>query len=379
MNFTPSGMMPMPTTLNQIDLQDLSSVYDDRDTYLTLYLDLRHGVDLKFLEKRKEKIARTLKRDRALLDAFEKNCDALEDALKMPRDPGSKGLAFFVSIKNGFRRLYHLPLPMDNQIVVDTSPYIRPLARLRDEWETYALILIDTGHAKLYVVSSGLIVDEISTSKNIMNKHKKGGFSQMRFQRLRRGAIEKFYKLVAEKVEDILESEAIKKIILAGPGQAKIQFQDHLSPKLRSKVVEIMDVDLDINLSKLVDQSAERVAEEETRTSHEAVKLLRKQILKNGLGVYGLNETLEAVQGGRAELLLVDKDYLVAGWICENCQLVRAGTQPDQCPICEGPTSQVDVIEELIEFAERIGTALEFVGDNELLEELGGVGALLRF
>ena len=41
--------------------------------------------------------------------------------------------------------------------------------------------------------------------------------------------------------------------------------------------------------------------------------------------------------------------------------------------------SEVDVIEEIIEFAERTDTKIEFVDDNPILQELGGVGGLLRF
>jgi peptide subunit release factor 1 (eRF1) len=51
----------------------------------------------------------------------------------------------------------------------------------------------------------------------------------------------------------------------------------------------------------------------------------------------------------------------------------------DKCPNCSGNVTQVDVIEESIEFAHRTGTRIEFVDDNPILQELGGVGGLLRF
>jgi peptide subunit release factor 1 (eRF1) len=41
--------------------------------------------------------------------------------------------------------------------------------------------------------------------------------------------------------------------------------------------------------------------------------------------------------------------------------------------------SQVDVIEEIIDFAQRSDTKIEFVDDNPILQELGGIGGLLRF
>ena len=51
----------------------------------------------------------------------------------------------------------------------------------------------------------------------------------------------------------------------------------------------------------------------------------------------------------------------------------------DKCPNCSGNVTQVDVIEESIEFAQRTGTKIEFSDNNPILQELGGVGGLLRF
>ncbi len=105
---------------------------------------------------------------------------------------------------------------------------------------------------------------------------------------------------------------------------------------------------------------------------------LRAEILRNDLAVYGLKETSEAVINGQIELLLASKGYKIKGWICEKCQVVDSGVK-DRCPYCGNKTSEVDVIEEIIEFARRRDTKIEFVEDNPILDELGGVGGLLRY
>jgi len=48
------------------------------------------------------------------------------------------------------------------------------------------------------------------------------------------------------------------------------------------------------------------------------------------------------------------------------------------CPYCGKRTSEVDVIEEILEFAERTDADIEFTDDKELAN-LGHVGAILRF
>jgi peptide subunit release factor 1 (eRF1) len=55
------------------------------------------------------------------------------------------------------------------------------------------------------------------------------------------------------------------------------------------------------------------------------------------------------------------------------------GIYAANCYPCGKEVFTVDVIEEMIETVESMGTTLEFIKDNELLEELGGVAAFLRY
>jgi peptide chain release factor subunit 1 len=137
-------------------------------------------------------------------------------------------------------------------------------------------------------------------------------------------------------------------------------------------------VDFDEADGYLISRAEETVLKDEKETVSKNVIRLKEEILKHGLAVYGLKDTIEAVKNGHLELLLVSKGYKQRGWICEKCQLVDSDIK-DKCPNCSGNLSQVDVIEEVIEFAQRTGTKIEFADDNLILQELGGVGGLLRF
>ena len=113
------------------------------------------------------------------------------------------------------------------------------------------------------------------------------------------------------------------------------------------------------------------------QTAVDAVQMLKSEILKDGLAVYGIKDTLAAVKNGQVDLLLIQKDVKLPGWICENCQVVEKGYK-DSCPYCSGNTSKVDVLEEILEFAERTDAEIEFT-DSEELADLGHIGAILRF
>ena len=370
----------MLTNLKNTDVKELSEIYDseNRDSFISLYLDM-DSLDNKFVVRRKSTCKSVLKEDKELSDNFEKTMQMIEEHLnKSGREKGQKGLAMFASNIHDFFRAYKLAMPVENLLVVDTSPYVRPLARLVDEYEAFGLVLLDSQRAKIYVVSSGKVGYKKKKATDIINKHKKGGMSQARFQRLRKGAINHFLKDVAEDVEKLFLNEDIVKIVIAGSGNAKIMFKNILPLDIKSKIVDVIDMDFDEAEDRLVSKAEEIVLGDEKATSERNVSRLSAEILRNGLAVHGLKETMEAVMNGQIELLLVSKGYKIRGWICEKCQAVDSGVK-DKCPYCGSRTSGVDVIEEIIEFAERTGTKIEFVGDNLGLDELGGVGGLLRF
>ncbi len=237
---------------------------------------------------------------------------------------------------------------------------------------------MDNHSARIYVVSSGKIEDKDRLARDIMKKHKKGGMSQARFQRLRVGAIEHFLKEVAEEMVKLFSKDKVAKIVIAGTGHAKIMLKDYLPKELRGEIMDSIDVDFDEAEGNLISKAEEVVMKDEREMVSMNVTRLKEEILKHGLAVYGLNDIIDAVKNGQMELLLVSKGYKLRGWICEKCQLVDSGIK-DKCPNCSGRVSEVDVIEEIIEFAERTDTKIEFVDDNPILQELGGVGGLLRF
>ena len=261
---------------------------------------------------------------------------------------------------------------MQNLLIVDSSPYIRPLARIQDEWESFTLLLISSNFAKIFSVSIGRVENTKKLSADIINKHKKGGCSQARFNRIRKGAIHAFLSEVVEA----LQKRSDERIIVGGPGTTKNQFIDILPKRLKEKIVDVIDIDID-DEQKLFRESFHIITEREQRESDMAVQHLKQEILKDGLAVYGLSETLDAVKNGQVELLIIEKNYKPRGWICENCQVVEEGISKT-CPYCGNKTSEVDILEEILEFANRTDANIEFT-DNEEISNLGHVGAILRY
>ena len=348
-------------------IRELSEIYDEnsQDTYVSVYLNKNR--DKAFLEKR-------VNICNSLLDGVEQKnfIETINDINEFLKRNTWNNLAIFASHKHEFFTSIPLHIAVNNSLIVDSSPYIRPLARIRDELESFTLVLLNSNHAKIFSVSLGKPEEEKHLSSDIMNKHKKGGWSQARFQRLRKGAIQDFYSEVIETLGTIAD----ERIVLAGPGPAKIHFNDMLPKHLQQRVIDIIDIDID-DEQKLLKESMHLIIEREEMISRKAVQHLKEEILKDGLAVYGLDDTLHAVKNGQVELLIVEKDYKLKGCLCEHCQLLKAGPIKD-CPVCGGPVTEADVIEEIIEFAERTDAKIEFTDDTEI-SKFGHVGGILRY
>lgn len=365
-------------------LKELASIYDVTDTFVSLYLNvISKNIDWKYITHRENQCTAVFKGDKDLLHTFQKNMDEIKIVLKRKIKSDIvrekyRGIAIFASPTMKYFEAFGIPHKIENCMIVDTSPYIRPLAQLIDEWENYALVLINNNEAKLFEINLGAVKDKKRLAAHIMNRHKKGGWSQMRFNRLRREAIDQFQKKVIEALEKFIHDEKIVGLVLAGPGQAKLHFKKELPQHLEELVLTELDFQMDLPAEKLVETATMEVAKFERHKSEEAVVELRNEILKGGAAVYGIKDTVNATREGKAELLVISKELKPRGWICEHCQVVELGNKK-KCPYCSNKTSEVDVLEEILEFAERTGTKIEFVGNNTTLEDLGGVGALLRY
>jgi len=356
------------------DVERLSEVYDpdNEDSFISLYIDLETSYE-SFLKRRERACRYVLKKEPSLLENFDKTMERMRDVIM--KNLSQRFLIIFASHKNNFFEAYTLSQKGKNLLIVDTSPYIRPVVEMMEDYEDIGLILIDTHRAKVFLLCENKLVPEKKIAWDILRKHKKGGWSQARFQRIRREEIKRFMKEVALYCEKVFKD--VDKIILAGPGNGKYTFLETIPKSLKKKIIEILDIDFDENERKLIEIMQDIEKEKKKEEGEMLINHIRSEILKGEMAVYGVKEVLEKAMEGLLEIILIDKNLRVAGWICEKCQVVGVGKKKN-CPYCNRATSEVDAIEEIIEFCERFDGKVIFV-DNEELGEIGGIAALLRY
>ena len=150
---------------------------------------------------------------------------------------------------------------------------------------------------------------------DLMNKHKKGGQSQMRFQRLRQGAIHAFLERVSEDISEIFANRDSywRGIILAGPGNAKKELMEHLAPDIQKDVISQVDMDMDTNLYRALKMGESESVADEMRRGLAHVEALKDAIYKGSGGVYGIEEVTQAAKDGRVSVLILDRKATIKG------------------------------------------------------------------
>lgn len=369
----------MDDLVDDTTLRELCERYDDesRPVYLSLFADLSDPHHRLALERRAREVENALDGD--LKDHFTRAWAEAKEALEeQSAKDGSRGVAVFCAPDHEFLQALELGAPIPTGLVLDSSPYVRPLAKFAHDYEPFLLVLLDSEDAAIFVSAAGRAQLEAEHEHKSLGRHRSGGMSQQRFQRHRDGVVDQFYDRVAQDALRIAQEEEIQRVIVAGPGQAKGAFVERLPKELKDLVIAVEDADFtqgasDPTLANRLLPVAQDAAGKEAR---QTLDELKAELRRGERATTGAFPVWSEAATGRVQVLVVLKDHHVAGQKCEEHQSVF--TVESACH-CGAAGARVDVINEAVEMAIRNKTRVEFVEHEPFLESVGGIGALLRW
>jgi peptide chain release factor subunit 1 len=367
---------PKLTALTEIDLRSLAEISDVKDAFLTVYFGAtERGRDQSIVASRLGAIQKALPRD--ILESFQETLGMAETALSAPEVKGERGRVVFASSADaGFLHVYRLSVEVEPLVVWGSTPFLLPLARLKEVFEDYGLLLIDSQEARLFLVRSNLLEENDKFSINLMNKHKKGGWSQMRYNRLRRGQISSFFTQLIEDLQVNEDLARMRGLVVAGPGEAKDQLIEMMPPALKDKVIGSLDISMETPSKDLMERGRELSHEEELSREKVLTEKLKEAVLRGHPAAYGLAEVGIALENGRVDCLLISQGFALPGMICQSCHHIDS--EKETCPTCGGEAAALS-LESLYKLAERMGAEIVLVDDDDFLESLGNIGAILRY
>ena len=245
------------------------------------------------------------------------------------------------------------------------------------------------------------------TGSGVAGKHRQGGQSAKRFQKLREMELSYYYNRVATTTREyFLDIYKIKGLIISGPGPTKEDFINggYLEYRLQNMIISTIDASYSgaegvreafVKSSDIL--SNFRMVEEKQLVD----SLIRAINSHSGLGTYGMKEIIGLLKNNVVKTVIITDDtnmYRVEG-VCKRCgdirediletpQVIPKKTEltSNPCPECnsmEVEASEQDVVDYLELLAAKTGTKLEVISGKAehglQLASLGKIGALLRY
>ena len=245
------------------------------------------------------------------------------------------------------------------------------------------------------------------TGSGVAGKHRQGGQSAKRFQKLREMELNYFYNRVAVTTREFfIDIYPIKGLIISGPGPTKEDFinGNYLEYRLQDMIINTIDASYAgaEGIREAFAKSSEILGDFRMVEEKKLVEDLFREINSHsGKGSYGLQEIIEYLKNNVVKTLIITDDtnlHRVEGK-CKRCQHIqeeiveRPQVIPKKteytnnpCPSCkamEVNVSEQDIVDYLELLAAKTGSQLEVISGSaehgKMLASLGKAGAILRY
>ena len=339
--------------------------------------------------------------------------------LKLYKEPPDNGLVIFCgAIPTGKGigtekiEIYSVVPPKPVQINLyrcDDHFWIDHLKDMMKDDKVIGILSLDTQEAGLGILTGDRWEVVESITSGVAGKHRQGGQSARRFERLRDNELNEYYRRVADYAHKIfIDQYDIKGIIIGGPGPTKEGFirEEYLDYRLQNNVIAILDSSYSGSegVRELIDKVNDQGIMADYRLMEEK-KIVKRFISEvysgKGLGIYGIYDVITSLKNGYADLVIVNDDITMIRLEikCNKClnnqekfiernelMSLKQELTANACPNCGSQdleSLEQDIIEYLEELSLMIGSRLEVISgkteEGAQLASLGKIGAILRF
>jgi peptide chain release factor subunit 1 len=400
-------------------LRDLSGITGHGTELVTVYIPPRRPIFEVIAQPRNEAgTASNIKSDLTRTHVQDALSRTMEH-LKLFKETPENGMAIFCGaipnskgIGNEKIELYSVNPPKPIQINLYRcddhfwTDHIRDM--LKDD-RTIGLLAIDTQEAGLGIVSGDRwqVIDSLTSG--VAGKHRQGGQSARRFERLRDNELNEFYHRIADHAYKVfLEQYKISGMIVGGPGPTKENFlkEEYLDYRLQKNIIATIDCSYsgDEGIREILDKVHEQGILNDYRLMEE--KRLMKKFMtevysERGLAIYGFSDVLRSLKNGVVDtVIMIDEIQLEEIKLkCNKCNAekimyaerinlmnTRQNLLSNACESC-GATDLVindsDLVSVVEDLSGQTGAKLEIISskteEGAQLASLGGIGAILRF
>ncbi len=245
------------------------------------------------------------------------------------------------------------------------------------------------------------------TGSGVAGKHRQGGQSAKRFQKLREMELTYFFNRVAATTKEyFIDIYPIKGLIVSGPGPTKEEFinNNYLEYRLQDMVLATIDASYSgaEGIREAFAKSGEILSDYRMVKEKKIIEELFNHINSNtGRGAYGMKEVINYLKNNVVDKIIITDNtnlYRIE-CKCKKCQNIqeeivelpkviprKTELLNTSCPNCKSTdleVNQQDIVDYLALIATKTGTTIEVVSGKAehgiMLSSIGKIGAILRY
>jgi peptide subunit release factor 1 (eRF1) len=369
------------------DVQRLTQRDTQNREILSLYLDMSVTSDNKrthqiFLSKEKAAFAELQSdRERHHREPLGAVFAHVERWLEENFEPTNKGVVIFAEVGGDWFEAFQFPVAVQNRLTLLDAPLIGPLTQLVHTHPLYGVVIVDREHLRLLSIHMGVLGEDYALAPDaIPTPHdvQAGGYSHKDYQKRKAEETRQFYKEFAEEVARFDARVHPAWYVLLGTTENAKHFREFLARGIDERVVHVGHAPPAPTGPELVKALLPVFEERAQQSEAEALDLLQERVRQDHFAAAGIQKTLEQLQEGKVERLVVARGLETQGGQCTQCGFYLASTNGG-CPYCGGALREgVDLVESMIRMAANQSAPVHFVGGDEM-RDMKGVGALLKF
>jgi peptide subunit release factor 1 (eRF1) len=373
-------------------LQRLGAVNAGRHRVVTCYQKLEprdrsRGKYLIKLKNRVREVVQALPRlglDRSTQDEVGRDLDRIQSHLRSQDNlPSTQGIALFACGPIGLFEAIPLPFVYRSRLAVDTTPLVRELVSVEDEFGRLLTVVLDRTAARFFEVTAytatelpGLRADSTRGKRFRSDNDGSSGWGEHTYNNRIREEKQRHYEAIARELFAIDRRQPAHGIVLAGTGT-----EAAVEPFLHNYLVERVLGTARLNPKEAtparVHEATLVVREAWERDSERALVHEMEEALGSGWSVNGMTPTLKALSRGQVRALLVHADAGEPGFRCGDTGRLTIAERE-----CRGegePIPVLDVVDDAIEEALRQRVDVNVVYEPQARDAIEGLAGLLRF
>jgi ribosomal protein L7Ae-like RNA K-turn-binding protein len=334
----------------QEHIRTLVTIEETEAPVVSVYMNLQmNAVELReFTRHRVALVKGSLPQEQ--LSHFQQAMERIGRYVAEELDTSMGGAAIFA--RNGtspFFLALQFQVPLSNMITAGSYPNIYQLVELKDTYYRYVVVIANDRGVRILEVNLGEVTKQLWAAQPKLREHIGQMWTNREYQHHRGPQAEKVIQEASKVLDLVMSSGGHTHLILAGDLAWRLR---HALPHhLSEKFIDVVDISQRASVHDIAIGSIGAFVEKEDQESLEIVERLVREIKMDGLAVVGAEATLEALQFGVGDILVVAQSF---------------------DPECR-------VKDKMVRLAEQYRCQIETVRQSEALDRLGGVGCLLRY